>query len=395
MRPESRIEGIDALRGAALIGILQVNIQSYAWGAGDPLGYLERPAAIGESLLYFLQAAFLEGKFYPIFAFLFGVSMALQLRRLRHAAGGIEGAIAAYRRRLFFLLGIGIAHALLLFCGDVLAAYALCGLLFIAFVPRRPRTLGVVIGASLVVAALSLFVPIGLSLLIPDLGPLDEIPDEALIAHLSYASVDPAMVLRQRAYDAIWLQLGAILDFWPQVLAMFAVGFLAALRGWLHRPQRHARLWRGALRLGLWVGLPCALLGGALTTMQARIAPGADAGWDDVILGASSLLSCAYVALFLNGVARPGAQTIRSLLACAGRLSLTHYLTQSVAMCLLLSGWGLNLAQDANRGELALIGLAISAAQLALSPWILARFRQGPAEALLRRWTYRGLPPSG
>jgi uncharacterized membrane protein YeiB len=36
--PARRIEIIDALRGLALMGILQVNIQSFTWGAGDVLG---------------------------------------------------------------------------------------------------------------------------------------------------------------------------------------------------------------------------------------------------------------------------------------------------------------------------------------------------------------------
>jgi len=114
LRVAGRIEGMDALRGLALLGILQVNIQSFTWGAGEPLGYLSSPPGAGESLLYFLQASLIEGKFYPIFAFLFGVGMALQMRKLRRLyAHAAVAAQAAYRRRLFILLAMGLAHGLL------------------------------------------------------------------------------------------------------------------------------------------------------------------------------------------------------------------------------------------------------------------------------------------
>ena len=76
-------------------------------------------------------------------------------------------------------------------------------------------------------------------------------------------------------------------------------------------------------------------------------------------------------------------------LAPAGRLALTNYVAQSVAMGLLLSGWGFGLAASLGRTELALLALAIVAAQLIASRAWLARFGEGPMEALWRRSTYR------
>ncbi len=389
-----RIERIDALRGLALLGIAQINIQSFTWGAGEPLGYLRAPPAAGESLLYFLQAAFIEGKFYPIFAFLFGVGMALQLRKLRRLHGDDRAAArAAYRRRLLILMLLGIAHGLLLFSGDVLGAYAACGLLFAALAPSRLRDLATVCRVAWVVMALSLLLPLALTDGLAGADPPGQVPAAAAYAHAVYTEAGFIGQLGQRALDEQWQQLGGILTFWPQVLALFCLGMLAGRLGWLQHPERHARVWRRAAMIGLGIGLPCSLAGAALSLDRLRTAPGTDSGWDGVVLGAGSLLAAAYVAGALRLMTQRGGRTLARWLAAAGRLALTNYLGQSVIMAALLSGWGLGLGASATRAQLAALALAIFAAQLVLSRALLRRFRQGPFEALWRRATY-GAPRS-
>jgi uncharacterized protein len=385
-----RIESIDAIRGLSLLGILEVNIQSFTWGAGDPLGVLGDPPRSAESLEYFLQAAFLEGKFYPIFAFLFGVALALQGRALNRRHRGDPGAArAAARRRLWVLLALGIVHGLLLYYGDVLAAYAICGLFFLAVAPARPRALATFAGWAAAAALLSLFLPLLWGALDPGRGaPDNELALEIAHAHRIYSEGGFAAQLRQRATDEAWQQLGGALTFWPQLLALFALGALAGRLGWLRHPERHALVWRRARMLGLGAGLPCALAGAALSLSQARDPSSAADGWDDVFLGAGSLLAMAYVAAALRAAIRPWCRIPCHWLACAGRLSLTNYVAQSVAMGLLLSGWGLGWGSGATRGQLAGIALGIFAVQLAASRWWLSRFRQGPLEALWRRCTY-------
>jgi uncharacterized protein len=86
-------------------------------------------------------------------------------------------------------------------------------------------------------------------------------------------------------------------------------------------------------------------------------------------------------------------------LAPAGRMPLTNYVAQSFVMGLLLSGWGLGLGAVFSRAELALLALAIVAVQIVASRAWIARFGQGPLEAMWRRATYgkeavAGRPPS-
>ena len=135
-----RIELVDALRAFALAGILQVNIQSFAWGAGDPLGFFAEPPGATDTVVYLLVATFVSSKFLSIFAFLFGVGFALQWRSLRRTLG-VADARAAYLRRLWFLLALGSVHGVLLYYGDILASYALVGFLLLRLAQQRPAAL--------------------------------------------------------------------------------------------------------------------------------------------------------------------------------------------------------------------------------------------------------------
>jgi uncharacterized protein len=85
---------------------------------------------------------------------------------------------------------------------------------------------------------------------------------------------------------------------------------------------------------------------------------------------------------------QPSISRLIAWLAPAGRMPLTNYIAQSVAMGLLLSGWGLGLGASASRAELALLALAIVAVQLVASRAWIGRFGEGPLEAVWRRATY-------
>lgn len=386
-----RIVHIDALRGLALMGILQVNIQSFTWGSGEPLGYLPGTPAprVGAALLYFLQATFLEGKFYPIFAFLFGAGLALQTRALhRRHAGDAVAALHAYRRRLAVLALLGVAHGLLLYSGDVLTAYALCGLLFVAVAPRRLKALARFNRWCWVVAAASLLVPLALAGAPVSAALAGRIPADVAYAHFVYCEAGYAGQLGQRALDELWQQVGSVPVFWPELLALFGLGVIAARLGWLQHPRRHPRVWRCALALGLALGLPCALLGAAMSLQRLYVAPGLDGGWDGVVSGLGGALAAAYVAAALRVFTQARAPRAMLWLADAGRLSLSNYVGQSLAMGALLSGWGMGWGADASRAQLAALGLAIFCGQLLLSRWWLRHHAQGPLEALWRRATY-------
>jgi uncharacterized protein len=102
---------------------------------------------------------------------------------------------------------------------------------------------------------------------------------------------------------------------------------------------------------------------------------------------AGPLLSAGYVAGFVLAWRRGPGWLVA--LSPAGRMAFSNYLLQSLVFALVLSGFGLGMAQHWGFAALLAFGLAFFVAvQLPLSAWWLSRHPQGPLEALWRRFTY-------
>src|SRR4051794_12527184 len=149
---DARINVVDALRGIALLLILLVNVWYFSSGyafqlVSDPAyGPLDRLVAGAVELLFAMKA-------YLLFSFLFGYSFTLQLDSAarRGAAFGWS-----FLRRLSGLFMLGALHAVLLFHGDILTAYALLGLVLLAVRRIDPRT--ALFAAAFVVGAIAFVV---------------------------------------------------------------------------------------------------------------------------------------------------------------------------------------------------------------------------------------------
>ncbi|MGW4326127.1 DUF418 domain-containing protein [Nocardia sp. NPDC004573] len=115
-----RIQELDAVRGFALCGILVVNI----WRITD------MPATDGSGAVFPVRhvlSVLFEGRFFPIFAFLFGIGFALLLEG---AAQRGERPRLVLVRRLLALGLIGLVHQQFQ-PGEALLPYALAGLVIL------------------------------------------------------------------------------------------------------------------------------------------------------------------------------------------------------------------------------------------------------------------------
>lgn len=127
---QSRTFSIDVLRGVAILGILFLNIFVFGFGfsySGNPIdmGHFVKQSE-GGVLLFRLIDIVAEGKMRGILSVLFGVGAMMLLTR-----EGDEKLVAVdlYYRRIVWLLIFGLINAfVLLWPGDILYSYALCGL---------------------------------------------------------------------------------------------------------------------------------------------------------------------------------------------------------------------------------------------------------------------------
>jgi len=382
-----RQQMVDALRGFALLGILLVNIASFAstfYGLGipDPMA-----VSLPDRIASFVRAFAFETKFYLLFSFLFGYSFTLQMRAAEREGRPFVPRMA---RRLIGLLVIGVAHAVLLYYGDILMAYAVLGTLLL-MLRRR---------GDLLLACAAVALVLITSLAWARIGRMYTQADMQMAAQAAYADAEAALAAyRGTAASVIAQHLRDLSHTWwitalvqaPEALAMFFAGLIAGKRGLLARVEAHRTLLRRMLWWGLGIGLPGALAY-ALPTLRLNDAVRELQGLAVTLLTAP-FLAAAYAAGMLLVFQTGGGRMLARMLAPAGRMALTNYLLQSAACAWIFLAYGLRWIGAI--GPLATFGvaLAIFAGNLLLSAWWMRRFAYGPVEWLLRAFTYLRMPP--
>ncbi|MFF8551911.1 DUF418 domain-containing protein [Streptomyces sp. NPDC015501] len=378
--PVARIGDIDVLRGAALLGILLVNAPfmagpAAALGGGAGAGLADRGAA-------WATTALVTGKFSLLFSFLSGYGFTVQRRSAERA--GVAFAPRHLRRTAALFL-LGLVHAVLLFPGDILMTYAALGLILFALRDVRPRRL-LRIAAVLLASLAALFLAYGLLALV-----LDRTQGPGAVA------ADPGAAYREGPGSVVRTNiellpgfLGANVLYSAELLAAFLAGLAAGGLRVLAGPGPRPVLLRRVVALGL----PLGLAGGAFVAVCTH-GP-LDGGWffvgQAVGIVTAPALTAAYACGLLLLVRTPAGRGIGAALAPAGRMSLTHYLAQSLVLALVFTGYGLGLYGRV--GAATVLGgcLFLYAAQLALSALLSRRRRSGPAEFLLRAATRGGFP---
>lgn len=384
-----RIELLDALRGFALLGILLANMLVFSgWMF---MGEDARVALAGESGTLWQQRFhrfLVDGKFYTIFSLLFGAGFALQLESLgRRGADGMR----IYRRRVLILLGFGLVHSLLIWDGDILTLYALLGLILPLFHRLHDRALLAWAGTLIFIAptvGIALFRLLGW----PADAGLMGLSERWAMALGVGDPMDGVGWLRREDFEGwfAWVATGPVfswgirIESWriPKVLGIMLIGIWVGRRlrsGSLLDDRR--MLWRVLLG-GATIGIP-ANLAYALLPQTAQYS------WPSLV--GTVPMALAYAAAFALAWRSMG--RLLGVFAAPGRMALTNYLAQSVVCVLIFYGIGFGQVGYWSPGVFYGFAVALFATQVAFSHQWLARHRQGPMEALWRRWTYGGNQP--
>ena len=384
--PPPRLLHLDALRGLALLGILMVNITSFAsayFGMAVPDPAFARPV---DRAMRWLVACLFETKFYLLFSFLFGYSFTLQMTAAEHAR---RAFVPRMLRRLLGLWLIGAVHAVWLFHGDILCTYAVLGLILLwlrrqtdAQAAWRACVLTLLPAAGMAVLG-------GLQLRTGETADIAGAMAQASAAQMAWLGT-PATVVAQRLEELSRTWWIVVLIQGPCALAMFMLGFMAGKRRMFAQLDRYRGLWRSLVGWGLAVGLPGALVYATATVYRIG------SGWDIVGLAVSLLsapfLSAAYVGLGMMLFERAVGMRIARLLAPAGRMALTNYLTQSLVCALVFTAYGLGWMGRVSPAGCVLMASILFAVQLAASRLWLRSFSYGPVEWALRAFTIGAWP---
>src|SRR5438874_11399326 len=125
-----RLRLVDALRGVALLGILLMNIPGFAMPNYFSESFRSDPTNVNFWVNAVIGVVF-EGKMRALFGMIFGAGVLLFVLKKEQAGKSVTGL---FYRRMFWLLLFGLFHAhVILWMGDILYLYGVCGMIVYLF----------------------------------------------------------------------------------------------------------------------------------------------------------------------------------------------------------------------------------------------------------------------
>ncbi|WP_314375811.1 DUF418 domain-containing protein [Sphingomonas paucimobilis] len=386
-----RLLTLDALRGVAVMAILLANMPGFALpdpAYSNPIAWGgDRPIDIA---LWVFTETFINGRMRGLFSLLFGASMLLILQRADEAG---ENGAALHLRRMAVLFVLGLIHLSFIWTGDILAHYALVGVIALGFVGMSPRPLLVIavamVGLSMALGALEC---IGLfAASAHDTPQAVALWDayQAAFGTPGGAVLKPEITAMRGSWaDATRFRLANngnplfdLISIGPETLSAMLLG-MAALRSGFLTGQWPRTAYRRCAILGLGVSIP------AYAAMTAFVMA---SGYDVRAVALTQLFlqapvrligTVGYTALILLMLRPGGWWTTR--IAAAGRTAFTNYIGMSVMMTFVFYGHGLGQFARWDRANIYwLVPLAWALMLFWSKPW-LDRFGQGPLERLWR-----------
>ncbi|PFB32820.1 hypothetical protein COJ27_11080 [Bacillus cereus] len=329
-----RIDELDYIRGFALLGIILVNILALLNIK------IPDPNTVDASYQRFLYL-FVEGRFFSIFSFLFGVGFYIFITRA--IAKGKNGYVL-FLRRVVALFIFGLIHQMFQ-PGEALALYAICGLVVLPFYKAK-KEVNVVIGLILTIAfsimAFKELLPLGLILLGLAAGQYKVF--ENLSTKIKQVAIFTG-VMFVLSVVALWYQYGHVpANPFVNMILMTEDGTMDAAGQFL--------------KIGVTVG---------------------------------PIISAFYVGALILLLQLKPAQTLLAPLKYYGRMALTNYIGQTAMI--LIAGSVFNFAGNLTYMQTLYVCIAIYAIQIVFSMIWMKIFKMGPLEWIWRVITYWTVTP--
>ncbi|MFM5913291.1 MAG: DUF418 domain-containing protein [Chakrabartia godavariana] len=398
--PQTRHPSLDILRGFAVMGILLMNIIGFAM----PMSAYANPAVWGgasgaDFWAWAIASVLIDGKMRGLFSLLFGASMLLVISRAE--ANGLDAA-SVHFRRMGWLFLFGLLHFCLIWAGDILALYALCGAFAFMLKDANPKTL-LWLGAGLILFNMLLWGMTALEFHEARFEAQAISASEA--ARARYAEIiaalgapgDPGVradvmlqlgryseIAAARFVDGSGGLIAQVFAYGPETVGLMAWG-MALLKSGILTGQWPARRCLKAALAAYAIGLPLS---------AALVWAGAASGFDPLTMNdiyyvwsvvPRMAMMIGHLMLLLALIGTTSASRLARV-GAAGRIAFSNYILTSVLMTTLFYGYGGGLYGALSRAQVYLVVPLVWALMLAWSkPW-LDRYRYGPLE-----WVWRSL----
>ncbi|WEA42214.1 DUF418 domain-containing protein [Priestia aryabhattai] len=387
-----RLVVLDIIRGIALLGIFLVNIPAFT----SPIFIFQlynvsyKYEGIDTYIDLFLQL-FVQGKFFTIFSFLFGLGCGIFLHRAEKKQ---YFAAALWSRRMAALLVIGLFHLIFLWYGDILHVYAIGGFLLFFFYNRKAKTILLwAIGLLFffyLLACMQFFIPAHV---------LHDVQSEYKFLHehiftqylFTYKQADYLSWLFYRLnVEVVPMLLNLPFSIFP-VFSMLLFGLYTAKKGLVHNIEQNHSFFKKIQLITGAAGFTLTIILAMLKTGILRYELYQQAAIH-LFTSLSGIFLCFfYLTTLLLFLQFSPYASILVLFKYSGTMALTTYLSQTLICLCIVRVFG--LYGSLTLTESTIICLIIYTLQLFFNKWWLYYFYYGPCEWLWRSFTYRSFPP--
>ncbi|TDH20680.1 DUF418 domain-containing protein [Segetibacter sp. 3557_3] len=419
-----RLQTVDMIRGVALLGILMMNIPGFGihWSVYDPI--LKGSPRNADYITLEVVETFFSGTMRGLFSMLFGAGMILFTLNKKEAPGGVTVAEYYYRRLLWLVL-FGVFNAyVLLWIGDILFFYGLCGMLLFPFRKLDPKWL-VLIG----------LLCMGIGMLKGVLSYQEfRAPRMAYVEAIAAEKANKKLTEKQKEAKAEWLRIeerrkpdtsrigtdlrtmdsgyptifsdfiprnsgsetwGMYHGLWDMLMMMF-IGMGLFMWGFFSNRLSTSN-YTMTLLIGYGLGIPISYIMFSKGWVGSRnLGPYLDrySMTHEILYDLRRLLLClGHASLLLLIYRSKVVPWLMKALSNVGQMAFTNYLMQSIICTLFFYGYGLSKYNELRYYQLYYVVIAVWIFQIIYSAIWLRYFRFGPFEWLWRSLTYWRLQP--
>ena len=405
-----RITSIDVLRGFALLGILIMNITSFAMPSMAYFSPVVYDINTSNHIIYCITHVIADQKFMAIFSMLFGASTILFIDSVVERG---KRPLLLFCNRNFWLLIIGWIHSYFLWYGDILFIYALCAFLLFFFKNLTPKKQFILGSLIYLIPTFSNYATheyvidnldqTEQNIIIQHWNPSDEILQQELDAYRG--SYKKQVQYREQMWSSNnenndssgdigrgIIGLAFLIDLFSRSFGMMLIG-MACFSWGVFSNSLSKSFYKKLMIYGLGIGLPLSMIGLFFTYSF-------DWDWKYIqFLGrspnniATPLIAFGYIGIIMLWIRKGSFINLQEKLRTIGKTALTAYLLQTVIATFIFYGIGLGLFGYVNRAYQLVIMCFIWFALLILCPMWLSKYQYGPVEWIWRMLTHLKLIP--